>query len=41
MTTLILNRSQIEQLLDPVALLEPLRSAFLAYRRFLSAMIKR
>src|SRR5688572_388607 len=31
MTTLILNRSQIEQLLDPIALLEPLRSAFQAY----------
>jgi ornithine cyclodeaminase len=31
MTTLILNRSQIEQLLDPIALLEPLRSAFQGY----------
>lgn len=31
MTTLILSRSQVEQLLDPLALLEPLRSAFQAY----------
>lgn len=31
MTTLILNRSQIEQLLEPIALLESLRSAFQAY----------
>ena len=31
MTTLILDRSQIEQLLDPIALLESLRSAFQTY----------
>lgn len=31
MPTLLLNRSQVERLLDPMALLAPLRSAFQAY----------